>query len=168
MQLMDRHLGRTISTAARRPAVYADEVDEALAVLDDLPRRYRIDTDMLRGIWDAATEHAHTEPPVWVHGDIAPSNLLVRDGRLSAVIDFGSCGVGDPACDYAIAWTFFDDSSRAVFRAALESDDDTWQRARGWALWKALIVRAGLVFVGDKEQLVAAMRVLETILDEET
>ena len=44
--------------------------------------------------------------PVWVHGDVAVGNLLVRDGRLAAVLDFGSSGVGDPACDIVIAWTF--------------------------------------------------------------
>jgi aminoglycoside phosphotransferase (APT) family kinase protein len=62
----------------------------------------------------------------------------VRDGRLSAVIDFGTCGVGDPACDLVIAYTFFSGASRATFRDAVEQDAGTWARARGWALWKAL------------------------------
>ncbi|MCI3134609.1 phosphotransferase [Phenylobacterium aquaticum] len=66
----------------------------------------------------------------------------MRDGRLSAVIDFGSCGVGDPACDLVIAWTFLAGESRAAFRAALPLDAGTWARARGWALWKALITLA--------------------------
>lgn len=77
---------------------------------------------------------------MWVHGDIAVGNLLVRDGRLSAVIDFGGCGVGDPASDLVIAWAFLDVQNRAVFRAALGLDEDTWTRARGWALWKALLL----------------------------
>jgi aminoglycoside phosphotransferase (APT) family kinase protein len=82
---------------------------------------------------------------VWVHGDVSVSNLLVQTGRLSAVIDFGQLGVGDPACDLAIAWTFFDGASRQAFRHALALDAETWARGRGWTLWKALIVTSGLV-----------------------
>ena len=82
-------------------------------------------------------------PPVWVHGDVSPENLLAAAGRLSAVIDFGCCAVGDPACDTVIAWTFFSGESRRVFRARLPVDRATWARGRGWALWKALIVLVG-------------------------
>jgi aminoglycoside phosphotransferase (APT) family kinase protein len=67
---------------------------------------------------------------------------LVREGRLRAVIDFGCSAVGDPACDLTIAWTFFSGASREAFRAALPADDATWARARGWALWKGLILQA--------------------------
>jgi aminoglycoside phosphotransferase (APT) family kinase protein len=74
-----------------------------------------------------------------VHGDITAANLLVLDGRLSAVIDFGCLAVGDPACDLAIAWTLFDRNTRAAFRERLAVDDSTWARGRGWALWKALL-----------------------------
>ncbi len=81
--------------------------------------------------------------PVWFHGDVAAGNLLVRDGRLAAVIDFGSSGVGDPACDTVIAWTCFSGASRARFRAELDADPATWSRGRGWALWKALITLVG-------------------------
>jgi aminoglycoside phosphotransferase (APT) family kinase protein len=70
--------------------------------------------------------------------------LLVANGRLSAVIDFGQFCVGDPACDLAIAWTLFDRESRRIFRRALPMSDAIWARGRGWALWKALIVAAGL------------------------
>jgi aminoglycoside phosphotransferase (APT) family kinase protein len=73
---------------------------------------------------------------------VAPSNLLVRDGRLAAVIDFGCSAVGDPACDLAIAWTFFAGESRQLFQKALPFDDATWARGRGWTLWKALITAA--------------------------
>jgi aminoglycoside phosphotransferase (APT) family kinase protein len=79
---------------------------------------------------------------VWVHGDVAPTNLLVREGRLSGVIDFGQACVGDPACDLAIDWTFFEGESRAAFQNALPLDAGTWARGRGWALWKALIAMA--------------------------
>ncbi|RWF70696.1 phosphotransferase, partial [Mesorhizobium sp.] len=80
---------------------------------------------------------------VWFHGDVASGNLLVEDGRLSAVIDFGTSGVGDPSCDLAIAWTLFEGESREAFRARIAVDDATWARGRGWTLWKALITVAG-------------------------
>ncbi|MCL2782217.1 MAG: phosphotransferase, partial [Actinomycetia bacterium] len=80
----------------------------------------------------------------WFHGDVAAGNLLAVDGRLAAVIDFGTCGVGDPACDLVIAWTYFRGDERAVFRESVGLDDDTWRRARGWALWKALVTMAGM------------------------
>ena len=116
------------------PEYYHDETVEALAVL-----KGRIDADLAREVWDAAVATSWDRPPVWFHGDIASGNLLVRDGRLSAVIDFGTSGVGDPACDLVIAYTFFAGDSRETFRAAVGQDRDTWARARGWALWKALI-----------------------------
>jgi aminoglycoside phosphotransferase (APT) family kinase protein len=109
---------------ARAAAVrLADEVDQALAM----------------EIWQLALSSQWQGPGVWVHGDIAEGNLLVKDGRLSAVIDFGSSGVGDPSSDLILAWNVLDTESRAVFRRALDLDDATWQRGRGWALWKALI-----------------------------
>ncbi|HWM21359.1 MAG TPA: aminoglycoside phosphotransferase family protein [Ilumatobacteraceae bacterium] len=89
--------------------------------------------------WEAALASTWERPPVWVHGDVAPSNLLVGGGVLRAVIDFGCSGVGDPACDLVMAWTFFDDESRVVFRDTLALDEATWSRARGWALWKAVV-----------------------------
>nr|WP_315527415.1 phosphotransferase [Carnobacterium maltaromaticum] len=76
---------------------------------------------------------------MWVHGDIAVGNLLVNDGHLSGVIDFGILGTGDPACDLVMAWTFFDSKSRKAFKEEMGLDDTTWQRGKGWALWKALI-----------------------------
>ncbi|MGK5499095.1 aminoglycoside phosphotransferase family protein [Streptomyces sp. URMC 125] len=73
--------------------------------------------------------------PVWVHADLLPGNLLARDGRLNAVIDFGGAGVGDPACDAMSAWTLLTADTREAFREAAGVDDDaTWARGRGWAL----------------------------------
>jgi len=115
-------------------AVYDDEVRQALARLEG-----RIDTAGAARCWDDALASNWEGGPVWVHGDVAPDNLLVRHGRLAAVIDFGSAGTGDPACDLVLAWTFLDGDARAAFRAALPFDAGTWARARGWALWKALI-----------------------------
>jgi aminoglycoside phosphotransferase (APT) family kinase protein len=102
----------------------------------------RIDGDAALGVWEAALAAPWQGPPVWFHGDVAAGNLLARDGRLIAVIDFGCCGVGDPACDLAIAWTFFEGASRAAFREAVVLDEAAWLRGKSWALWKALILMA--------------------------
>lgn len=98
-----------------------------------------IDAGAVTEVWEAALASEWDQPPVWVHGDVVASNLLVVDGRLRAVIDFGCAGVGDPACDLVMAWNFFADESRAELQRGLPFDDATWARARGWALWKALI-----------------------------
>ena len=98
-----------------------------------------IDGAAALALWERALESAWNSPPVWFHGDVALGNLLVTDGRLSAVIDFGCAGVGDPACDTVIAWTNFSGVSRAAFQSALTVDEGTWTRGRAWALWKALI-----------------------------
>lgn len=77
-------------------------------------------------------------PPVWHHGDLDVRNWLVRDGRISGVIDWGSMGVGDPACDVMVAWKLHSSAARDAFRAALPVDDATWSRARGWAVSQAI------------------------------
>jgi aminoglycoside phosphotransferase (APT) family kinase protein len=76
---------------------------------------------------------------VFVHGDIKQGNLLAVDGRISAVIDWGGLGAGDPAVDLIVAWNLLDASTRRVFRAELGVDDATWARGRGWALSVALV-----------------------------
>jgi aminoglycoside phosphotransferase (APT) family kinase protein len=78
-------------------------------------------------------------PGVWIHGDLSPGNLLLVDGRLSGVIDFGALGVGDPACDLIVAWNLLPAGAREVYREALKVDDATWARGLGWALSVALI-----------------------------
>jgi aminoglycoside phosphotransferase (APT) family kinase protein len=95
-----------------------------------------VDARAMTAAWEAAlAAPAWDGPPVWLHGDLGrPGNLLVTGGRLSAVIDFGCLGVGDPACDLAAAWALFSGQSRDVFRAAVPFDDATWARGRGWAL----------------------------------
>jgi aminoglycoside phosphotransferase (APT) family kinase protein len=77
-------------------------------------------------------------PPIWHHGDLDARNWLVRDGRISGVIDWGAMGVGDPACDVMVAWKLHSPAARDVFREALPTDDATWARARGWALSQAV------------------------------
>ncbi len=118
--------------------LYANETQVAIAALSD-----EIDVDLARDIWAKSTDSEWQGEPVWVHGDVAEGNLLVKDGRLSAVIDFGTCAVGDPSADLVLAWTVLDHDSRRVFRECLPFGHQTWQRARGWALWKALITLAG-------------------------
>ena len=103
-----------------------------------------IDADAATEVWEAALAATWHGPAVWIHGDVTAANLLVVDGRLSAVIDFGCSAVGDPACDLTIAWTFFSGGSRAAFRNGLPLDEGTWARGRGWALWKALITLVAL------------------------
>ena len=78
--------------------------------------------------------------PVWIHGDLLVSNLLVQNGRLCAVIDFGGAGIGDPAADVVPAWSVFSSVGRGIFRESLEVDDQTWTRARGYALHQALMI----------------------------
>ena len=103
--------------------------------------------------------------PVWFHGDVAFGNLLVKHGRLSAVIDFGTSGVGDPACDLAIAWTLLRGESREAFRAERRLDEATWARGRGWTLWKALITFAGNLNINPGEAQ-AARWVINDVLAE--
>jgi aminoglycoside phosphotransferase (APT) family kinase protein len=110
---------------------------EMAALLDRVQGRER---DLAEGMWRDALAAPFTGPPVWFHGDVAMSNLLTRGGRLSAVLDFGCAGVGDPACDTVMYWTAFTGTARRVFRRSLALDDATWARGRGWALWKALIM----------------------------
>jgi aminoglycoside phosphotransferase (APT) family kinase protein len=140
------------------PAHYDDETRQAISTLGS-----RIDSDAATEVWERALASAWQGPPVWLHGDVASGNLLVRDGRLSAVIDFGTSGVGDPACDLSIAWTFLQGESRDAFRAALPLDDSTWQRGRGWALWKALITLARHIDT-DPQQAAIAVRVIDEVL----
>lgn len=99
-----------------------------------------IDTEATTAAWDAELQTpAWPGPSVWVHGDLSPGNLLLRGGRLAAVIDFAGVGVGDPACDLIVAWNLLPAETRPVFRAELRVDDATWARGRGWALSVALI-----------------------------
>ena len=99
-----------------------------------------IDTRAVTAAWEAALRaRTYAGPPVWIHGDLEPGNLLMRDGRLSAVIDFCCLAVGDPAVDLIPAWSVFSGAARAAFRAALGVDDAAWARGRGWALSTAII-----------------------------
>jgi aminoglycoside phosphotransferase (APT) family kinase protein len=93
--------------------------------------------------WDRAlAAPAWHGPPVWHHGDLDVRNWLVRDGRITGVIDWGSMGVGDPACDVMVAWKLRSSAARDAFRDALRPDDATWARSRGWAVSQAVAILA--------------------------
>ncbi|WP_030750100.1 aminoglycoside phosphotransferase family protein [Streptomyces sp. NRRL F-5135] len=99
-----------------------------------------IDCDGATAVWEEALRAPGWDgPPVWLHGDLMPGNLLVNDGRLTAVIDFGCLGTGDPACDLFPAWNLLPADAREVFREALGADDATWTRGRGRTLSQALV-----------------------------
>lgn len=134
-------------------AVYDAETRAALEALEG-----QVETARALTLWEEALAAPWEGPPVWVHGDLSPSNVLLRGGRLGAVIDFGCLGVGDPACDLVLAWTLFRGQSRAAFLASAPADPPMWARARGWALWKALIT-----LMADREDAAAAALIEDLI-----
>jgi aminoglycoside phosphotransferase (APT) family kinase protein len=100
----------------------------------------RVDAAAALAAWEAALEaEVWSGPPSWLHGDLMPSNLLLSDGRLAGVLDFGCMGAGDPACDLIPGWNLFSGEAREVFRGASKVDAATWARGRGWALSVALV-----------------------------
>ena len=97
--------------------------------------RGEVDGDAVLEAWNRVLEAPDYDgPPVWFHGDLAYLNLLAHDGRLVAVIDWGTCGVGDPAIEAIVAWSFFPRDARDAYREALGIDDATWERGKGWVL----------------------------------
>nr|WP_247739230.1 aminoglycoside phosphotransferase family protein [Bacillus sp. 165] len=99
-----------------------------------------IDTDAATSAWEAALQTPPWQsPPVWIHGDLLAGNLLIEQGQLSAIIDFGGLGVGDPACDWMFAWNLLSVDTREMLRSALSIEHATWARGRGWALSVGLI-----------------------------
>ena len=164
-------LGRAGTTGGPAPGEHnfhrggplATYEDEALAAFDAL--RGEIPSDAVRRAWDDAMATRWDREPVWFHGDVATGNLLVRDGRLAAVLDFGSSGVGDPACDTVIAWTFLSGPGRDRFRADLGVDAGTWSRGRGWCLWKAAITLVGHLERGSPDAALARRDIEQVLLD---
>jgi aminoglycoside phosphotransferase (APT) family kinase protein len=118
---------------------YDEGIKDGIEKLDDPALRAAIADS-----WQESLDAPWHGEPVWFHGDIAPGNLLTDRGALSAVIDFGTCGVGDPACDLAIAWTSLTAPAREAFRDRMGVDDAMWLRGRGWALWKATVAGPAL------------------------
>ena len=99
-----------------------------------------IDTEAVTQAWEHdLAAPAWNGPPTWLHGDLAPDNMLLNDGKLSAVIDWGGLGVGDPATELLPAWNLFRGASREAFREAIGFDDATWARGRGLALSTGIV-----------------------------
>ena len=134
----------------------------ALAALRDAPGT--LDLDAAAAAWKEALQAPAWDGPLaWIHGDLLPGNLIVRQGRLRGVIDFGCLGVGEPAVDLTPAWTLFDERARAVYRTSLGVDDATWARGRGWALSFGLIA---LPYYRDSNPVLAGVyrRAIDRIL----
>jgi aminoglycoside phosphotransferase (APT) family kinase protein len=99
-----------------------------------------LDVDLATAVWrDALRLPPYDGPPTWLHGDMKPDNLLVHDGRLTGVIDFGVLAVGDPTVDQIVGWNFLTGEARSTFRRRLGADDVTWRRGRAWALTIGLV-----------------------------
>ncbi|MEU2360288.1 aminoglycoside phosphotransferase family protein [Streptomyces noursei] len=146
-------------------ALLDEETRSAIEALRGVPQE-GVDCDAATAMWEDALRAPDWDgPPVWLHADLMPGNVLVDGGRLTSVIDFGCLGVGDPACDLFPAWNLLPAGAREVFRAALGVDDATWIRGRGRALSQALIA---LPYYRRTNPAMAhnARYVIRTVLDE--
>jgi len=158
--------------ALELPASAPEGGRDPLADLDDDTRSAIdraagvIDASAATTVWDEALRTpAWDRTPVWIHGDLLRPNVLVHDGRLHAVIDYGYIGVGDPATDLIPAWAVFGPAGRAAFREMLEPDDATWARGRGIALHQAAMI---IPYYADTNLgfVALARRTIEQILDD--
>jgi len=145
---------------AAHTSVYDSETRALIIKLKHL-----IDESKATSIWERAIASKWNKDPVWVHGDVASGNILVKDNKLGSIIDFGCMGIGDPACDLTIAWTFCKNKSREKFRSSMDLDSDTWDRARGWALWKALYELSKVKDESSPEAL-TQRQIINDVLDE--
>jgi len=131
------------------------------AALASLERE--LDAALVAAAWERALDAAvWTNAPLWIHGDLAPGNLLVRNGCITGVIDFGGLAVGDPACDLMVAWNFLTGDARAAFKTTLNPDEATWARGRGWALSMSVIalpyyLKTNPVIVENSRRTIAAV-----------
>lgn len=142
-------------------STYSSQTNEALKLLEG-----KIDIIKATRIWERSLSTTWGKKPILVHGDVSTGNLLLKNGNLNAVIDFGLLAKGDPACDLVLAWTFFDKDARTQFKESLtEIDENTWHRAKGWALWKASIVASEMVKTNAVEKL-QTTKTLEEVIDD--
>ncbi len=119
---------------AYRGMPLVERTDRTLEALDRLDPQV-FDVASLTARWgDACAAPTHDGPPVWLHGDLHPANVVLHDGALAAIIDFGDITFGDPACDLSIAHTLFGDAGRTALREHLDVDESCWRRAEGWAI----------------------------------
>jgi len=113
-------------------SVYDKSARDQIAKLSSI-----IDSNKAIQLWGKACKTRWNKNPVWIHGDLSIGNMLMQNSNLSAIIDFGGMSLGDPACDLVIAWTFLKDRARQIFIREMALDEETWLRAKAWALWKA-------------------------------
>lgn len=141
-------------------SVYDQQARSQIELLKNI-----IDSQKALTLWENASKLRWQNQPVWIHGDLASSNILIKDRKLSGIIDFGGLGVGDPACDLVIAWTFLKGTSREIFKQKVILDKDTWVRAQAWCLWKATYE---LCQLEDKSSLLAVRQkhIIEEVLNE--
>ncbi|BDZ65161.1 phosphotransferase [Agromyces mangrovi Wang et al. 2018] len=140
------------TTAWPRPLAEEDEfVSARLAAVNT--QLAALGAHDLDAIWSTARSARPPANRTWIHGDLSPGNLLVADGRLAGVLDFGTMGLGDPASEHRVAWNLLEPDARETYRAAVGADDHEWARARGWALLQAL---AQLAHVAERHPPIAA------------
>ncbi|MEQ9315585.1 MAG: phosphotransferase, partial [Henriciella sp.] len=134
---------------AQRGEVTAD----AIATLSD-----EFDGEALSKVWASAlsADPCKRDEQTWIHGDMHPANLVVRDGAITGVIDWGLSGLGDPACDLMAAYTVFSGKARDAFARATAASESAWMRARGWALSTAVVALA--YYRGSDAPIVARSR----------
>lgn len=144
---------------------------QPLATQDEATRRSIatlrgvVDTDALTAAWDSALAAPLWDgPPLWVHGDLDSRNLVAHEGRLSGLLDFSCMGVGDPACDVALAWKLFSGESRSIFRAELGVDDATWARALGWVVSQSVNALSYYTLANNAVLVLDARRWLSEVL----
>jgi aminoglycoside phosphotransferase (APT) family kinase protein len=153
----------TAPRAGRRPLRDLDRVTRA--AIDAAGRA--LDREAVVAAWDAVLEAPVWDgAPVWIHTDLLRPNLLVDRGAISAVLDFGGAGIGDPAADLIAAWSVFGPSGRAIFRERIGGDDGVWRRARGYALHQAVMI-VPYYAENNPEFVRLAKRTIHEILDDE-
>lgn len=142
------------------PKFYDSEARSAIKKLENF-----IDFGAAISLWEKSLNSEWKKNPIWIHGDLSSGNILIKNDQLTAVIDFGGMAIGDPACDLVIAWTFFKNKSRKIFKENLQLDHETWNRARAWALWKASLE---LEKISDKKNPPATkqLEIINDILNE--
>ena len=139
--------------------VYFDDAISYIKKLEDI-----IDSKKAVSVMEEAINSKWEREPVWIHGDLATPNILIKDNKVNAIIDFGGMAIGDPACDLVLYWNFFEGKSQSIFKSELNLDKDTWDRAKGWALWKACFELVQME--GEKsEGAVMWLDVIENIID---
>lgn len=144
----------------RNVSVYNSGTREQIAKLADI-----IDSNSALELWEKACATKWNKAPVWIHGDYAVGNILIKDNKLSGVIDFGGTAMGDPACDLVISWTYLSGKARDIFINTMDLDEDTWLRARAWVLWKATFE---LCNIADKNSPAASIqkRIIDEVINE--